>query len=74
MNRNCIFIVFLFYCFSAFSQNTEFDISNNYQSHPDKDAKEAVAKIVKYTGLEPDFVIISANVNTVVAYIKSNKR
>ena len=41
---------------------------------PDRDAKEAVAKIMMYTGLEPNFTIISSEVSTVIAYIKGTKR
>lgn len=74
MNKICIFIILLLFAVVSYSQETENDSTDYYQSYPDKDAKEAVSKIVKYTGLEPDFVIISANVKTVVAYIKSGKR
>ncbi|MFH2094369.1 MAG: hypothetical protein ABIJ16_01615 [Bacteroidota bacterium] len=65
-----IFILLIFSCRIAISQAD----SVSYAYHPDKDAKEAVAKIMKYTGLEPDFLIIEGTVSTVVAYIRNNKR
>ena len=37
--------------------------------------KEAVSKIVQYTGLTPNFVIVSdKKVSTAIAYLKNNKR
>ena len=46
-----------------------------YEFEPDKVAKEAVSKIVQYTGLTPNFIIVSDNdISTAIAYLKNNKR
>ncbi|MEM9024266.1 MAG: M48 family metalloprotease, partial [Bacteroidota bacterium] len=41
---------------------------------PDKEAKVAVSRIVQYTGLAPNFIIVEGDVSTALAYIKDNKR
>lgn len=41
---------------------------------PDKEAKEAVGKIVRYTGLIPNFLVTSGTVQTAMAYIKGGRR
>lgn len=46
---------------------------NNY-FETDREAKEAVSKILIYTGLEPNFTIVSSNVKNVITYIKGTKR
>lgn len=47
----------------------------NFNFEPDKDAKEAVYNIVKYTGLQPNFIVIEKNdVKTASAYIANGKR
>jgi hypothetical protein len=43
-------------------------------AEPDKQAKEAVALIMKYTGLEPNFQIVEEEVKTANAYIKGSQR
>lgn len=49
--------------------------TENYAYEPDKVAKEAVSKIVQYTGLSSNFVVIAdKNITTAIAYLKSNKR
>jgi len=46
-----------------------------YEFEPDKIAKEAVSKIVQYTGLTPNFIVVSdKKTNTAIAYLKNNKR
>ncbi len=47
----------------------------NYEFEPDKVAKEAVSKIVQYTGLTPNFIVVSdKKITTAIAYLKNNKR
>jgi len=71
--------IFIFSIFSTslicYSQ-TKDTISNKfYVDEPDKIAKEAVAKIMQYTGLTPNFTIIpDNNINTAIAYLKGTKR
>jgi hypothetical protein len=49
--------------------------TEEYEFEADKVAKEAVSKVVQYTGLMPNFVVISDNkINTAIAYLKNNKR
>ncbi len=49
--------------------------TENYTFEADKVAKEAVAKIVKYTGLTANFVVVAdQNIGTAIAYLKNNKR
>ncbi len=46
-----------------------------YEFEPDRIAKEAVSKIVQYTGLTPNFIVVADNnVSTAIAYLKNNKR
>ncbi len=46
-----------------------------YEFKPDKVAKEAVSKIVQYTGLTANFVVVpDNNITTAIAYLKNNKR
>ena len=56
--------------FSQDSLSTE-----NYAFEPDKVAKEAVSKIVQYTGLNSNFIVVADNnITTAIAYLKNNKR
>lgn len=56
--------------FSQDSLSTE-----HYAFEPDKVAKEAVSKIVQYTGLSSNFiVVVDKNITTAIAYLKNNKR
>ena len=49
--------------------------TETYAFEPDKIAKEAVSKIVQYTGLTPNFIVVpDKNINTAIAYLKNNKR
>ena len=48
--------------------------TDRFGYEPDKEAKEAVGKIIRYTGLIPNFLVTSATVPTVLAYIKGGKR
>ena len=49
--------------------------TESYEFEPDKIAKEAVSKIVQYTGLTPNFIVVSdKNITTAIAYLKNNKR
>ncbi|MBN2682389.1 MAG: M48 family metalloprotease [Bacteroidales bacterium] len=41
---------------------------------PDKQAKEAVALVMKYTGLEPNFLIVEETTKTANAYVKGSQR
>lgn len=46
-----------------------------YEFEPDKVAKEAVSKIVQYTGLTPNFIVLpDKNITTAIAYLKNNNR
>ncbi len=46
-----------------------------YEYKPDKIAKEAVSKIVQYTGLMPNFIVVAdKDITTAIAYLKNNKR
>jgi hypothetical protein len=80
-----ILIVLFFLCILApvYSQSSgtlspaipdDDTISANYEYEPDREAKEAVYKIVKYTGLTPNFIIVQGNVSTALAYIKGGDR
>ncbi len=40
----------------------------------DQQAKQAVGKILQYTGLPQNFIVVPQNVSTAVAYIKNKKR
>lgn len=65
-----LFFLFPFYSFCQDSLSTE-----NYSHEPDKIAKEAVSKIVQYTGLSANFVVVAdKNISTAIAYLKNNKR
>jgi len=65
------FLIILF--FKSYSQDSL--STENYDFEPDKVAKEAVSKIVQYTGLTANFIVISdRNINTAIAYLKNNKR
>ena len=49
--------------------------TEKYDFEADKIAKEAVSKIVQYTGLTPNFIVVAdKNVKTAIAYLKNNKR
>lgn len=49
--------------------------NENYEYEPDKIAKEAVSKIVQYTGLTPNFTVVADNnIKSALAYLKNNQR
>jgi hypothetical protein len=58
------------------AQSTKDSLSEeNYEFEADRIAKEAVSKIVQYTGLTPNFIVVSDNkITTAIAYLKNNKR
>jgi peptidase M48-like protein len=69
-----IFTILLFlFAFRSYAQDS---LSlETYEFEADKVAKEAVSKIVQYTGLTPNFIVVSDNsVSTAIAYLKNNKR
>ena len=57
-----------------FAQDRDSIIIDNFELVPDKEAKIAVSKIVRYTGLTANFHIVSKDVSTAVAYIQKGKR
>ncbi len=63
----------IFTCVPTLAQDKD-SLDLNYVYIPDQQAKEAVSKIVKYTGLLPNFTVVSKKVSTAVAYIKGGKR
>jgi len=65
----------LFICLQAYSQTDSIKTIGYYDT--EREAKEAVAKILMYTGLEPNFVIMATtlkSVKNVITYIKGTKR
>lgn len=48
--------------------------ADKFGYEPDMAAKEAVGKIIRYTGLVPNFTVTSGTVPTVLAYVKGGKR
>ncbi len=61
--------------FSGFVHAQDSLSTEAYEFEPDKVAKEAVSKIVQYTGLAPNFIVVSdKNITTAIAYLKNNKR
>ena len=60
-------------CLNSYAQpdSVSFD---KFAYEPDKEAKEAVGKIIRYTGLIPNFLVTSGTVPTVLAYVKGDKR
>lgn len=59
----------------GYSQTPDSLSTEYYQYEPDKIAKEAVSKILKYTGLTPNFiVVVDKNIPTAQAYLKNTKR
>jgi hypothetical protein len=65
-----ILIILFFKSYSQDSLSTEY-----YEFKPDKVAKEAVSKIVQYTGLTANFIVVPDNsITTAIAYLKNNKR
>ncbi|MCB0402152.1 MAG: M48 family metalloprotease [Flavobacteriales bacterium] len=72
-NTSLILTFFLF--LAKFGSGQDSLSTENYAFEPDKVAKEAVAKIVQYTGLMPNFVVVAdKSTSTAIAYIKNNKR
>jgi len=68
-------LILLFYCATFFAQSQDSLSTENYVFEADKVAKEAVSKIVQYTGLSPNFVVVAdKKVSTAIAYLKNNKR
>lgn len=73
--KSLLLYTFIFFATSVISQTSyTFDIDSTQKYEPYRDAKEAVYKIVKYTGLTPNFLVIEEDVPTVIAYIKGGKR
>jgi len=67
------YIILSLFPFTSLSQDTL--STENYPFEPDKVAKEAVSKIVQYTGLSSNFIVVSdKNITTAIAYLKNNKR
>ncbi|MDF1672355.1 MAG: hypothetical protein P1U41_02555 [Vicingaceae bacterium] len=65
----------LLYLFPIFSFCQDSLSTENYAFEPDKVAKEAVSKIVQYTGLSSNFIVVTDNnITTAIAYLKNNKR
>lgn len=59
----------------CFAQKQDSLSTEVYEFEPDMIAKQAVSKIVQYTGLTPNFVIIpDKNIATAKAFLKNNKR
>jgi len=71
-----IFLTLLFVCLALFgiAQPPDTLSSDRYSIEPDREAKLAVSKIVQYTGLSPNFIIVESDIPTAIAYIKDNKR
>ncbi len=66
-------IILLFYVSISYAQDSLSE--ENYAIEPDRIAKEAVSKIVQYTGLTPNFIVVADNnVSTAIAYLKNNNR
>jgi hypothetical protein len=69
---NYIFFILISPLFSYCQDSLSTEV---YAYEPDKVAKEAVGKIVQYTGLTANFVVIAdKNITTALAYLKNNKR
>lgn len=59
----------------SFCQNKQIENNQSNNFETDRDAKHAVYKIVQYSGLLPDFVIIEDNsIKNALAYTKNKKR
>ncbi len=70
-----LFITTLVISLSSFSQTLDSLSNENYEYEPDRIAKEAVSKILKYTGLTPNFiVVVDKDISTAQAYLKNTKR
>ncbi|MBL4651892.1 MAG: M48 family metalloprotease [Flavobacteriales bacterium] len=81
--RFSLFLSFLFISLIGFSQSDlpevespKFDTLTNhiYVGNTDQKAKQAVGKIMQYTGLPQNFIVVSENVRTAVAYMKNKER
>ena len=73
--KHTLIILTLILFFSGNNYAQDSLSTETYEFEPDKVAKEAVSKIVQYTGLIPNFIIISDNdISTAIAYLKNNKR
>ncbi|PCJ24613.1 MAG: hypothetical protein COA97_09545 [Flavobacteriales bacterium] len=73
LSKHIVLILFLFVITTSYAQDSL--STETYAFEPDKVAKEAVSKIVQYTGLTPNFVVVSdQKVSTAIAYLKNNKR
>jgi len=74
-----VLVMSLFFSSTAWAQPdlhpVESDTTLHFVSfHADRQAKEAVFKIVRYSGLAPNFIIRQEDVRNAVAYIKGRKR
>ena len=68
-----IFFTFLLLPFLSICQDSL--STEKYPFEPDRVAKEAVSKIVQYTGLSSNFIVVAdKNITTAIAYLKNNKR
>lgn len=68
-------LTFLLLVLSLKSHSQDSLSTESYAFEPDKVAKEAVGKIVQYTGLTSNFIVVAdKNINTAIAYLKNNKR
>lgn len=76
INLKYLIVIFTLCFVSSFAQETEKDsiATGVYESVPDQIAKEAVSMIVRYTGLQSNFTVVSKDINTAQAYIKAEKR
>ncbi|MBL4754637.1 MAG: hypothetical protein JKY52_13720 [Flavobacteriales bacterium] len=70
------FLIFVLVSWMAIDAQAQTDSLSlgKFGYEPDKEAKEAVGKIVRYTGLIPNFLVTSGTVPTVLAFIKGDKR
>ena len=70
------FLTFVLFTFIAICCQAQVDSLgyDKFGYEPDKEAKEAVGKIIRYTGLIPNFLVTSGTVSSVLAYIKGGKR
>lgn len=73
LSKHLVIIILLIICGKGYAQDSL--SKESYVFEPDKVAKEAVSKIVQYTGLTPNFVVVAdKQINTAIAYLKNNKR
>ena len=75
---SCLFISLFAFCQSELPtvDLPKFDtlVNHIYVGNTDQKAKQAVGKIMRYTGLHQNFIVVSENVPTAVAYVKNKER